>query len=427
MADRHRARKARLPQGPARARCPTRATTASMRCSTASRPAPAGSRSSTAKTRSASATTTVGGISLEPGGQFELSGAPQVTIHDAAAELDSHLEDCRAIGGAAQHPLPRARRHPALGRRDIPKMPKSRYGIMTAYMDKVGTLGTSMMYRSCTVQANLDFSDEADMVKKMRVSLALQPIVTALFANSPFVDGKPSGYLSFRSQIWLDTDRARTGMLPFAFERWLRLRRLCRACARCADVFRHPQWRVHQHRRREFPRLHATASCRSCPGETPHGQGLGEPPLDPVPRSAAQAVPRNARRRHGRPRPRPGAGRHLGRPALRPASRSMPPGNWSRTGPTTSAKRCATRCRAPRSRRRSATARSPTSPGSSSTSPPTASAAAAVWRRQRRNRSTSRPLEETLETGKTQADRWLDKYHGEWQGDLTRIFDEAEM
>jgi glutamate--cysteine ligase len=97
-------------------------------------------------------------------------------------------------------------------------MPKSRYGIMTPYMDKVGTLGTSMMYRSCTVQANLDFSDETDMVQKLRVSLALQPVVTALFANSPFVDGKPSGYLSFRSQIWLDTDAARTGMLPFAFE-----------------------------------------------------------------------------------------------------------------------------------------------------------------------------------------------------------------
>ena len=101
---------------------------------------------------------------------------------------------------------------------DIPAMPKSRYGIMTPYMGKVGTLGTSMMYRSATVQSNLDFSDEADMVKKLRVSLALQPVVTALFANSPFVDGAPSGYLSFRSHIWLNTDADRTGMLPFAFE-----------------------------------------------------------------------------------------------------------------------------------------------------------------------------------------------------------------
>jgi len=161
---------------------------------------------------------TVGGISLEPGGQFELSGAPQATIHEAAAELDSHLEDCRAIGGPLNIHFLGLGVTPLWRVSDIPAMPKSRYGIMTPYMNKVGTLGTSMMYRSATVQANLDFSDEADMTKKLRVSVALQPIVTALFANSPFVDGKPSGYLSFRSHIWLNTDRARTGMLPFAFE-----------------------------------------------------------------------------------------------------------------------------------------------------------------------------------------------------------------
>lgn len=101
---------------------------------------------------------------------------------------------------------------------DIPVMPKSRYGIMKPYMEKVGTLGTSMMFRSATVQVNLDFASEADMVKKMRVSLALQPVATALFANSPFLDGKPNGLLSFRSHIWLNTDKDRTGMLPFAFE-----------------------------------------------------------------------------------------------------------------------------------------------------------------------------------------------------------------
>ncbi len=160
----------------------------------------------------------VGGISLEPGGQFELSGAPQLTIHDTAAELDSHLEDCRAIGGPLNIHFLGLGVTPLWSVAQIPAMPKSRYGIMTPYMQKVGTLGTSMMYRSCTVQANLDFSDEADMTKKLRVSVALQPIVTALFANSPFVDGRLSGYLSFRSHIWLNTDRARTGMLPFAFE-----------------------------------------------------------------------------------------------------------------------------------------------------------------------------------------------------------------
>jgi len=160
----------------------------------------------------------VGGISLEPGGQFELSGAPQLTIHDAAAELDAHLEDCRIVGGPLNIHFLSLGVTPLWSVAEIAAMPKSRYGIMTRYMQQVGSLGTSMMYRSATVQANLDFSDEADMVKKLRVSVALQPIVTALFANSPFVDGKPSGYLSFRSHIWLNTDNARTGMLPFAFE-----------------------------------------------------------------------------------------------------------------------------------------------------------------------------------------------------------------
>jgi glutamate--cysteine ligase len=103
-------------------------------------------------------------------------------------------------------------------RADMPKMPKGRYKIMTAYMPKVGKYGLDMMYRTCTVQANLDFASEADMVKKLRVSLALQPVATALFANSPFTEGKPNGFLSFRSEIWRDTDNQRAGMLPWAFE-----------------------------------------------------------------------------------------------------------------------------------------------------------------------------------------------------------------
>ena len=160
----------------------------------------------------------VGGISLEPGGQFELSGAPHANIHDAAAELDAHLADCHAVGEALNIHFLSLGVTPLWSVAELKRMPKSRYGIMTPYMEKVGKLGTSMMYRSATVQANLDFSDEADMVRKMRVSLALQPVVAALFANSPFVDGKPSGYLSFRSHIWLDTDKARTGVLPFVFE-----------------------------------------------------------------------------------------------------------------------------------------------------------------------------------------------------------------
>ena len=159
-----------------------------------------------------------GAISLEPGGQFELSGAPLETVHETAAELRRHLDLADSV----------AQRHgigflglgmtPTWERGDVPAMPKSRYRIMMDYMPKVGACGLDMMLRTCTVQANLDFSDERDMVKKLRVSLALQPMTTALFANSPFTSGRPNGFLSMRSEIWRDTDNSRSGMLPFAFE-----------------------------------------------------------------------------------------------------------------------------------------------------------------------------------------------------------------
>jgi glutamate--cysteine ligase len=159
-----------------------------------------------------------GAISLEPGGQFELSGAPLVNVHQTASELMAHLAQVREVAKPLGIGFLGLGMTPNWTRAEIPMMPKGRYKIMTAYMPKVGTLGLDMMYRTCTVQANLDFSSEADMVKKLRVSLALQPIATALFANSPFTEGKPNGFLSFRSHIWTDTDNARAGMLPFAFE-----------------------------------------------------------------------------------------------------------------------------------------------------------------------------------------------------------------
>jgi len=159
-----------------------------------------------------------GSITLEPGGQFELSGAPVQTLFQTCAEVDKHLKHVHEIAGPLGIAFLGLGFSPLWTLGETPRMPKSRYGIMTAYMPKVGRLGLDMMYRSATVQVNLDFSDEADMVKKLRVSLALQPIAAALFANSPFTEGKPNGYLSFRSAIWLDTDPARTGMLPFAFE-----------------------------------------------------------------------------------------------------------------------------------------------------------------------------------------------------------------
>ncbi len=159
-----------------------------------------------------------GSISLEPGGQFELSGAPLLTLHDTCQEVSAHLAQVREAGGALGIGMLGLGFSPKWTRDQTPRMPKGRYDIMAGYMPKVGQHGLDMMLRSCTVQVNLDFSDEADMVKKLRVSLALQPVATALFANSPFTEGKPNGYLSYRGEIWRDTDKARTGLLPFAFE-----------------------------------------------------------------------------------------------------------------------------------------------------------------------------------------------------------------
>ncbi|MBF9231763.1 glutamate--cysteine ligase [Microvirga alba] len=159
-----------------------------------------------------------GAISLEPGGQFELSGAPVKTLHETDEETARHLAQVKVIGEKLGIGFLTLGMSPLWTRAETPVMPKARYRIMTNYMPKVGTLGLDMMYRTATVQVNMDYASEADMVKKMRVSLALQPIATAIFANSPFTDGKPNGYLSMRSQIWRDTDRDRTGMMAFAFE-----------------------------------------------------------------------------------------------------------------------------------------------------------------------------------------------------------------
>src|SRR5439155_10742161 len=159
-----------------------------------------------------------GAISLEPGGQFELSGAPVETIHQTCNELMAHLARVREIAKPLGIGFLGLGMTPNWSRADIPQMPKGRYKIMTAYMPKVGRYGLDLMYRTCTVQSNHDFSSESDMVRKLRVALALQPVGTALFANSPFTEGKPNGFVSFRSEIWRDTDNQRAGMLPFVFE-----------------------------------------------------------------------------------------------------------------------------------------------------------------------------------------------------------------
>ena len=157
-------------------------------------------------------------VSLEPGGQFELSGAPLEHLHQTCEEVGGHLRDVRQVADRLGISFLGLGFQPKTRLDDVPMMPKGRYQIMKRYMGEVGRLGRQMMFRSCTVQTNLDFSSEADMVAKLRVSLALQPIATALFANSPFAEGRTNGYLSYRAHVWSDTDPDRTGMLPFAFE-----------------------------------------------------------------------------------------------------------------------------------------------------------------------------------------------------------------
>jgi glutamate--cysteine ligase len=166
-------------------------------------------------------------ISLEPGGQLELSGAPVETIHETCDEVNTHLREVREVADEIGVGFIGLGAAPEWSHEQMDLMPKGRYRLMNDYMGRVGTMGRVMMRRTCTVQVNLDFGSEADMIKKMRVAIALQPVATALFANSPFFEGKPNGYKSLRSKVWRDLDASRTGTLPFVFdddfgfERWV--------------------------------------------------------------------------------------------------------------------------------------------------------------------------------------------------------------
>ncbi len=159
-----------------------------------------------------------GTVSLEPAGQLELSGAAVQNLHQTCAETGRHLKQVKEVGAELGLGFLGLGMWPDKTRAELPIMPKGRYAIMLDHMPRVGALGLDMMLRTCTIQTNLDYDSESDMVKKFRVSLALQPLATALFASSPFTEGKPNGFLSYRSHIWTDTDPGRTGMLPFVFE-----------------------------------------------------------------------------------------------------------------------------------------------------------------------------------------------------------------
>jgi glutamate--cysteine ligase len=367
-----------------------------------------------------------GAISLEPGGQFELSGAPLETLHETARETSLHLALCKALGGPMDIHFLGLGVTPLWAVKDIPAMPKSRYGIMTPYMDKVGKLGTSMMYRSATVQTNLDFSNEADMVKKMRVSLALQPIATALFANSPFVDGKDSGYLSFRSHIWLDTDKVRTGMLPFAFEPGMGFERYVDHALQVPMYF---VIRDHQYVNTAGEDFRAFLDGRlpQLPGEKPtivdwenhlstlfpevrlkqflemRGADMGS--AESITALAAFWV-----------------GLLYDDAALDAA--------WSLVRGFTVEEQSELRTKVPRS-----AMHTPFRKGTvfDLAREAVAIATAGLTNRARYDDNGHNeahhlaPLEETLRLRKTPAERWLDRYHGEWNGDLSRIFSEAEI
>ena len=201
-------------------------------------------------------------ITLEPGGQFELSGAPLDTVHQTCDEVHEHLRQVREVCDELGLGMIGLGFDPKWRREDIPFMPKARYRIMRDYMPKKGRLGLDMMLRTCTVQTNLDYQSEADMVKKFRVSLALQPVAVALFANSPFVEGQPSGFLSYRS---LDLDRHRPGPmrhLALRLRAGFRVRALCRLHARCPDVFCLPRRQVTLMRAANRSAISWPAGCR---------------------------------------------------------------------------------------------------------------------------------------------------------------------
>jgi len=366
-----------------------------------------------------------GGISLEPGGQFELSGSPQRNIHDSAAELAAHMADCHAVGGPLNIHFLGLGTTPLWSVDEIPAMPKSRYGIMKPYMQKVGTLGDSMMFRSATIQANLDFSDEADMVKKLRVGLALQPVVTALFANSPFIDGSFSGYLSFRSHIWLNTDRARTGMLDFAFEDGMGFERYADYAL---DV---PMYFVIRDKRYinvagESFRDFLAGRLPQLPGELPTKKDWEDhlSTLFPEVRLKQFLEMRGA---------------DMGSEA---AVNALPAlwvgllydaqaldGAWDLVKDWTAEERQTLRDEVPRT-----AIHTPFRGGTVADIGRQILELARAGLRRRAELAHGEdetkylePIEKTLELGKTPAERWLDKYNGEWAGDLNRIFDEAEM
>ncbi len=268
-------------------------------------------------------------VTLEPAGQFELSGAQLENVHQTCKETNQHLSEVKTVADELGIGFLGMGFQPKWQREDMPWMPKGRYKIMRDYMPKVGTLGLDMMTRTCTVQVNLDFESEADMIKKFRVSLALQPIATALFADSPFTEGKPNGYLSYRSHIWTDTDPDRTGMLDFVFEDGFGFERYVDYLLDVPMYFTYRDKRVHRLRRPELPRFPERQAAGVARRAADH-ERLVRSHDHRVSGSAAEEIPGNARCRRRPVEPPVRAAGILGRPAVRRRTRWMRPGIWSR-------------------------------------------------------------------------------------------------
>jgi len=359
-------------------------------------------------------------ISLEPGGQFELSGAPVASLHDTKAELDAHFAAVREVGGALGLGFAPLGFHPTARRSDMPFMPKSRYAIMRRYMPTVGTLGLDMMLRTCTVQVNLDFGSEADMREKLRVGLLLQPVATALFANSPFTEGKPNGFLSARANVWTDTDPDRTGipaiMLEpdFSFERYVEW---------VLDV---PMYFVAREGR--LIDVAGASFRRYLAGGVPELAGL-TPTLGDFADHLTTVFPDVRLKRFLEMR-----GADAGSPEMMLAQSALWVGLLYDPAAQSAASALVSRWPAREfvALRREVPRLGLSAPFGGGLVRSLARDVVAIARdglsaRARGEETLLAPLEEIVRGAPTQAERWLNLYHADWAGDVTRIFDAAEV
>ena len=363
-------------------------------------------------------------VSLEPGGQFELSGAPLETMHDICCETSRHLKETREVAEPLGIGFLGLGFSPIWRRDEVPVMPKGRYRIMRSYMPKVGSLGLDMMFRTCTVQANLDFASEADMVKKFRVSLALQPVATALFANSPFTEGKPNGWLSARAAVWADTDADRTGLLHFVFKEGFGFETYAQYAADVPMYFVKRDGRYVDLSGRSFRRFMA-GELAELPGERPTLKDWGDhlTTLFPEVRLKSYLEMRGADSA-----PQPGL---CALPALWTGllyDDAALEAAWDLCKAWTTEERAALRVDAARHGLKAAVAGRSLQAVARDV---VAIAREGLSRRERLNGGLLdetvflKPLEEVAESGVTPAERLLELYHGPWQGDARRVFELA--